>query len=397
MNRTFATTVPPAAAVLVACGRDPADQCASAVLRDALARVTDWEQLGDAALRHGMAGLLYRRVTDTCPAAVPAAVLAAWRERTIAVAQRSLRMQRQLLVQLERLAEAGVPALVLKGPAFSQQLYGDATLRHFIDLDVLVHPQDVAAAHDIALAGGLVDSHPFDAVYEPMLQTHMQEIVLTHPATGLVLEIHWRVGFRFAADSLLADELFARAGRLELLGREVAGLGPLDVVLVLTAHAATHGWVKLEDVAAVAAGLRRLSATDAGALEALAAASGCRRRLHVGILLAAILTQAPPPAGLAAPAFADRLAKDLAAWAGARLLWADADSAALDERDLLERVRGVLWQARTLDTPGATVRHLWRRLFTSMARDWVEGGAAPEVPRGAAATFLRRQRRLWRR
>src|SRR5450759_4668779 len=114
MNRTFATTVPPAAAVLVACGRDPADQCASAVLRDALARVTDWEQLGDAALRHGMAGLLYRRVTDTCPAAVPAAVLAAWRERTLAVAQRSLRMQRQLLVQLERLAEAGVPALILR-------------------------------------------------------------------------------------------------------------------------------------------------------------------------------------------------------------------------------------------------------------------------------------------
>ncbi len=444
----------PLAAVLLACTRDPGDARTSAALRAALARVASappgepsWDALAEAALRHGMSGLLYRRVVDLAYEAVPQAVLLGWRERAVATGQRSLRMQRQLLQVLDALGGAGVQALVYKGPALSQQLYGDAGLRHFTDLDLLVQPEDAATAREVALAAGFAEKYAFDAVPLSLLQDAEQEIGFTHPETGLQLDVHWRVGPRFAADSLLAEELFARAATVKLLEREVSTLGPHDVALTLTIHASVHGWLKLEDVAAVAAALRRLTPAEAATLPALALEHGCQRRLHVGVLLADTLAEEKLPALLTRPAHDDRRAKDIASRAGARLVWSVTAPQVLDDSDPRVRAKGVLWEAVGLDSGPAAAKHLWRRLTTAGARDWPEavradaaedvggtgnaggtgdaGGAgdpgatgdADERPSGGAPqagnrqragskrpggpvarlrTFTRRQRRIWR-
>ncbi len=415
-------SAPPPAAVLLACARDPGDARTAAALRAALARVASapagepsWDQLAEAALRHGMSGLLYRRVVDLAYETVPQAVLLGWRERAVASCQRSLRMQRQLLQVLDALREAGVPALAYKGPALSQQLYGDSGLRHFTDIDLLVHPDDAAAARDVALRAGFTETHAFDAVPLGLLQDAEQEIGFTHAETGLRLDVHWRVGPRFAADSLLAEELFARAADVELLDRQVETLGPHDVVLTLTIHASAHGWLRLEDVAAVAAALRRLTPAEAATLPALALEHGCQRRLHVGVLLAATMAEEPLPALLTRPAADDRRAKDIASRAGARLVWSVAAPELLDTSDPRARAQGVLWQAVGLDTRSAVARHLWRRLITAGARDWPEpreqrSGEDEQVgeeerpdeetraggPVSRLKNFVRRQRRIWR-
>jgi len=387
--------VPPLAAVLLACTRDPGDARTAAALRAALARVASapagdpgWDALAEAALRHGMSGLLYRRVVDLAYEAVPQAVLHAWRDRAVAAAQRSLRMQRQLLSVLDGLRQADVPALAYKGPALSQQLYGDPGLRHFTDLDLLVRPDDVATARDLVLGAGFAEKHDFEAVPLELLQDAEQEIGFSHPETGLQLDVHWRVGPRFAADSLLAEELFARSGAVRLLECEIRTPGPHDVVLTLTIHASVHGWQKIEDVAAVAAALRRLTPAEAATLPALALEHGCQRRLHVGVLLAATLSDESLPALLTRPAHGDRRAKDIASRAGARLVWSVTAPQLLDTSDPRARAKGVLWEAVGLDTGGAAARHLWRRLTTAGARDWPEavvGGTAPEAARDGAA------------
>ncbi|HSL94788.1 MAG TPA: nucleotidyltransferase family protein, partial [Thermoleophilia bacterium] len=261
---------PPLAAVLLACTRDPGDARTAAALRAALARVASappgdpgWDALADAALRHGMSGLLYRRVVDLAYETVPQAVLLGWRQRVVAAGQRSLRMQRELLQVLDGLEAAGLPALAFKGPALSQQLYGDAGLRHFIDLDVLVQPHQLATAREVLLGCGYRDTLPLDKVSLTLLQEAEHHMAFTHTETGASVEVHWRVGPRFAADSLPADALFARAVPVELLGRKVASLGPLDLVVMLTVHEAKHSWDRVEGVAAVASALRRLSSEEA--------------------------------------------------------------------------------------------------------------------------------------
>jgi len=377
---TLADTPPtdapsPLAAALVACTRDPGDARTAAALRAALARVASapsgepgWDALAEAALRHDMSGLLYRRVVDLAYEAVPQAVLLGWRERAVAAGQRSLRLQRRLLQVLDALQGAGVPALAYKGPALSRQLYGDAGLRHFADLDLLVRPEDAAAAREVALSAGFAERQAYDAVPLSLLQEAEQAIGFTHAETGLQLDVHWRVGPRFAADSLLAEELFARAATVKLLERDVRTLGAHDVALTLTIHASVHGWPKLEHVAAVAAALRRLTPAEAATLPALALVHGCQRRLHVGVLLAATLAAEELPPLLTRPAHGDRRAKDIASRAGARLLWAVTAPQVLDESDPRARAKGVLWEAVGLDSGPAAAKHLWRRLTAAGAR-----------------------------
>ncbi|HEY5540805.1 MAG TPA: nucleotidyltransferase family protein [Coriobacteriia bacterium] len=386
-------------AALIACALDASDPRMEADLREALARTTDWDGLANTALRHGMAGILYRRVAGTCPDAVPTAVLESWRARSAHVAVRSLRMQRALVALLDALAAAGVPALTFKGAAISEQLYGDSTVRYFTDLDVLVRPASVPAARNVAIALGYEDVHPFEDVgasFEGILEGE-QEIALVHPVSGLLVEVHWRIGPRFAEDSLLADELFERAGSVGILGRQVECLGPWDTALALAVHAGTHEWGRLEDVAALCAALTNVDDAEASGLEALASASGCVRRLHIGVLLVATLTQAPLPSSLELAARSDRTARRLANVATARLVASLADSADFDHDSPLKRVRRTLWEARSLDSRRATVHYAWRRLLVPVVIDRPEMPASAEGALGALMTQVRRQRRLWRR
>lgn len=384
--------------VLIACVGDPSDPQTAALLRQSLAGVTDWEKLAASAVIHNMSGLLHRRVADLCPDAVASAVLEAWRTRSADVAIRSLRMQRELVMVLGVLAEAGVPALALKGATLSQQLYGDSTLRLFNDLDVLVRPESIRAARDVVIGLGYEDVHPLDASDKGLLELQRgeQEATFRRPR-GDLLEVHWRIGPRFAEDSLSAEGLFERAGEVELLDRRFPCLGPLDVTLALSVHAATHEWLRIEDAAAMRAALSRLRGSESRELEVLASSSGCARRLHIGVLLVASLTRLPLPEDLQAACRLDRTAQRLASAAARRLVASLTNATGDADPGPLVRARGALWEARNLDTIRASARYAWRRLFVPALRDRSGGAEDARGPMAALTTQMRRQARLWRR
>ena len=367
------------------------------MLYSALRRARDWQALTDAASRHGMSGLLYRHSAHSCPELVPQTILASWRERSVLVAKRSLRMQRQLLSLLARWEAAGIPVVPFKGPVFSQQLYCDSTVRQFVDLDVLVSEVNVAAARLTALDAGFTDVAPLAGVTKRTLHSAMQEIVLRHRDSQVLLEIHWREGPRFETVSLSAQSLIERCVCVELLGRQVRALSSPDVVLVLAVHAATHGWVRLEDVAAMAAAIRRLTPKEAAEVETLAAAHRCRRRLHVSVLLASAIAGCDLPRDIEVPARADRRAKDLAAAAGANLLWGIGETPAPISESPADKASRELRQARALDSTRAARRYLVQRLVTPAIHEWSKDEQPRRGSRGMVRMLLRRQRRLWRR
>jgi hypothetical protein len=398
------------AAVLCAAVADPAASGFAARLRASLEAVEDWDRLTAAAARHGLAALLYRRTSDACADAAPAPVLALWRERATIVAQRSLRMQRRLLAVLAALDEAGVPALAFKGPALAEQLYGDSTLRAFMDLDLLVPAADVARARQVVLSLGYTDRHAVEAVPVDRLVEVMQEVVLLDRDDGPMVELHWREGPRFAPHSIAAEELASRRTEVPLLGRPVATPCLADTLLLVAVHAATHDWRRFEDVAALAAGLRRLPAAEEAALEARARALGCSRRLHQGVLVAVALAGARPGRALWLPARGDRTARSLAALQVSRLVAAMRDGSPPAGTGAAARAAEILREARGLDSCAATTSYVWRRLVTPGAKDWERpAGFGPgsasarqtlgplHAVRAAVGTQARRQVRLWRR
>jgi len=227
------------------------------------------------------------------------------------------------------------------------------------------------------------------------------------------VDLHWRIGPRFATDALGAEEVFGRSDVVDLLGERTPTLGRAHTVLAHTLHAATHEWSRLEDVASLCGLLQQFTDQDWHYLSQSAHEHDSRRRLAVGLCLARDIGGLPlprPALTLADYRGADRLAKEAQAFLlGSRPTWwarvlrlvagpKGDDSGSVKRFGRIDRALGVLWQAQTLDTWQASVRHLERRLMASGAHDLASvGHTGPAWLPSPVAQLLWRQQRLWTR
>lgn len=97
--------------------------------------------LADAAERHGVAGLLLARATET---AVPLdAAWAALRQRAAAQVVAAQLRDTEALAILEHARQAGLPFTLLKGLALAYTVYPEPWIRARSDTDLLVREQDI--------------------------------------------------------------------------------------------------------------------------------------------------------------------------------------------------------------------------------------------------------------
>jgi hypothetical protein len=234
---------------------------------------------------------------------VPADLLAALRAQAVAGAVRGMRLTGELVRLLEAFRNRGIQALPFKGPLLAAQLYGDRALREFSDLDILVR----TAARERAIAT-LVEMGYHNPDYGDRVLWFEEpngERVMTRPDTGLTVDLHW---------DLLPD-IWDRLRTRTVEGREVPVMGGEDLLLYLCTHGSRHRWTSLSLVCDVAQFLRVEAAIRWDEVERRARAAGSRRMLHLGLLLAHRLLQAPVPPELLAAANRDPVVRSLAAGA----------------------------------------------------------------------------------
>lgn len=141
--------------------------------------------------------------------------------------------------------QAGIRVLSMKGPLLAAELYGDPSLRHSNDLDLLVSESDFKAAKERLLSMGFTEQFAPTLQKEKSrkIQTQMGEdmhaVFVKH---GLCVELHWRISFRYPVSF---DALWeSRAERL-LLGQQVSCLGRTENLIYLICHGAGHGYSRL--------------------------------------------------------------------------------------------------------------------------------------------------------
>ncbi len=346
-----------------------------AVLGRTLPAVRDWEGLRRAALHHGLVGLLCKRAVASGSTAIPAEQREALSALTAANERRSLRMGVQLLGLLELLDREGIEAFSVKGPLMAEALYGDPGLRHSIDLDIAVGPRDLTAACDVLRAAGFQQITGVDIELDRLLASEC-EVAFKHPDRELVLDLHWRLGPRFAHASLPVADLMAGARKAAFLGRDVLTLSRQDLFVVMCVHGAhNHRWDQLELVAALGAWGAAAAESDWLPLLERAAGLGCLRRCTIGCLLMRDLTGCALPVDIES-----RLARDTLA---ARL--ADAARAAMFAEGLetspTDGLGGIVWESLALDKPALMAAHFVARLFTPGTWDWEFGRMPRHLPR----------------
>jgi hypothetical protein len=225
------------------------------------------------------------------------------------------------------LAVAEVPAVVLKGAALAFTVYGDPALRPLGDIDVLVHPHQVAVALRVLgllgyapVPGSLaVDTAARVAAGEERILQRRSEVTFVRDgmsAAGVPtqVDLHWGLNGRALLRRSMDTRWFWDHTRVAALGRrELCIFGEEAQLLHLCAHTLQHGVPRLRwtyDIALL------LSRCRLAWEDVLAGAKRC----GLGIALQSSLAAVALIWGVAAPAWVqDQLAALPVSVAEARL------------------------------------------------------------------------------
>jgi hypothetical protein len=132
----------------------------------------------------------------------------------------SARLRRALPGIVEALERAGVPPVLLKGPAVADRFHRDPRLRPFVDLDLLVPRAALRDAVAALAAEGWEAREEFRAGYAER-HGHDVHLVRRDAAGVLDVELHWRMGDDDAAIGFSHALLAPAAATLDVGGRPV--------------------------------------------------------------------------------------------------------------------------------------------------------------------------------
>ncbi len=240
----------------------------------------------------------------------------AWRtlsERAGKIAANSLAATAELLRLLERFQREGCPVIPYKGPVLAMLAYGDVTLRHYSDLDLLIPRASIPrAASLIESLGYRLEHRSGRAAQAVHLETeyHYQ---FRHAESGLAVELHGEAIPCFFSFPLTNEELGERMDTVMLDGRPVPSLSREDLVLLLAMHGTKHEWQCAEQVLSLAALVGRSPGLNWETLLERATALGSRRVLLLGLNLSQAWFECSLPERIVAEIDGDPVVAELTA------------------------------------------------------------------------------------
>lgn len=198
----------------------------------------DWEQVWQIADRERVVPLLYQatqRMTGLPDW---------WQGRCRAEYQKTgilntLRF-RELSTLLADLRSAGLEAIVLKGAALAELIYGNPALRPMVDLDLLLHKHDISQAIELFAGRGYqVVGHEIAA---GSTLAYENEVALRKETSyGWQIELHWSLfDSPYYQSRLPGDEWWDTSVALTISGEPALCLSPEWTLIHLCGHLTFH-------------------------------------------------------------------------------------------------------------------------------------------------------------
>jgi putative nucleotidyltransferase-like protein len=232
--------VRPALLALMRAAPDDAAACAATIEKvHAGGDQRGWDRFVALASRHGLLGIVNAQMTR-----MPQLSDALRQTALHRIALEELwyeHVERGLRRAISVVTDAGVEVCALKGPVLARRLYSPPAVRYSVDVDLLVRPDDLAAALEAFAAAGYVAESGATAEY---LLKYSHHVELSRPGEPPI-ELHFRAYAGFGSE-LSADVLLARAQRFDLGdGLSVLVPPPEEEFVYLAAHAAGHSFIRL--------------------------------------------------------------------------------------------------------------------------------------------------------
>lgn len=269
-------------------------------IRGAVTEGIDWRTLLELARRHRVQPLLIRSLKSACWDVVPRKSQVELESSYRDTVAQNLFLTGELLQLLDILGKQGIATAALKGPVLAEALYGDLSLREFVDLDFFVHEADICKAEQALIARGYKSYSPDEDYRFAFLSYYGQQPF--RGQTGIIVDLHWRLANKSVALPVRSAAVWERLQNVTIAGRTVPTLAQEDLVLFLAAHGTMHGWGSLIWVCDFAEFLHKNQGIAWSTIFDQAQQAHSSRPLLLAIFLASTLLDAPAPAELLAKA-----------------------------------------------------------------------------------------------
>jgi len=161
----------------------------------------------------------------------------------------NMRLIRELLMIIEELKMDNVQFALLKGPALSQRIYNDSSVRICHDIDLFIPFHQIVLVFELLSKRGYLTEKEFSQNEENLLFLfyHNKDLKFFHPEKKVVVEVHWRL-FTYDLVSKTDDPSFfdSYTEESQVEGKLVFVLKREFELLYILMHGATHKWVMLK-------------------------------------------------------------------------------------------------------------------------------------------------------
>ena len=225
-------------------------------IRTACAAGVNWIEYLRLINRHRTPALCWAALKRVADLNIPDSIIRALRSGSDDCHWLAMSHLQLLATLLKTLSAAGIPALALKGPLLSLELYGDPCLRHSKDIDIEVPVEQIHDACQALLRVGNrlnVDyTHLTPSQWKKLLRFE-HHLDFIHPNGTLALELHWRHHWNLPGTT---SDQWANSHPVLWQGCSYRALDPIDQILYLCSHGAEHLWFRakwLGDIARIRA------------------------------------------------------------------------------------------------------------------------------------------------
>ncbi len=162
------------------------------------------------------------------------------------IQKRNFLMSAQLLHLVYLLKQKDINILPIKGPLLGQHAYKNISIRPFSDLDILVQREDLHEVSQTLLSLGYQSKHLIDSIKHPYVLKKFSDISFTHPQTGVIIELHWKLIKTASAELSNIKALFKNSHTVFLQNMKLKSLPLEEEFLYLCIHAAKHRFERIE-------------------------------------------------------------------------------------------------------------------------------------------------------
>jgi Uncharacterised nucleotidyltransferase len=284
-----------------ACAMWPPSYRRTEAVRAAAAGPLDWPRFLRMARRHQVTALVHDGLTRA-GTNVPPEIAQEIRAQAETQTRENLAMAREAL-RLQRLFDdADLPVLFVKGASLAVLAFGNLGLRDAQDIDLLVPAKTLPATTTLLARAGYRRFDPPTDISGAQLRLLLplrKDLGFVHQATGLRIELHWRLFLN--AHAMAEASIMAASRVVPLTGATgLRTMGDEDLFAYLCMHGALHWWNRLKWIADVNALLASKPGVELERLVRAAEARGVGRAAAQALLLCRRLMGTTLPACLTA-------------------------------------------------------------------------------------------------